>query len=149
MDRVHTRSFDLKCLKEPFLLLREILDHAYSFIQWQDIRKWGSIALLISHLKNKVIRDLNLHSHVLIQEFKLIAEIMPDNFFINSHVWKSLASFLKNNFELFCSKARVLQMLKRGITAKHLEIHMLPTAADSCKLSLALLNREKLHNYFK
>ena len=64
-------------------------------------------------------------------------------------MWQGFATLFEDNLEFLGGEARVLDLLERRIAAKHLEIEMLPAATHSCKLRLALFDREKLHNYFK
>jgi hypothetical protein len=67
---------------------------------------------MVFHMKYKVVCYLNAHGHVLIQEFKLIAEVAPDDFFVNPHVRQCFAALFEYNLELFCTKARVLYLLE-------------------------------------
>ena len=104
---------------------------------------------MIFDLKEEGVGYFDLQGDILIEKFKLISKVSPDNLLVNPNMRQGLAGLFKHNFELFGCEAAVLDRLEGAVAAKHLEIEMLPTLAHPCKLRLAFPNREKLHNNLK
>ena len=86
------------------------------------------------------IGNSSLQGDVLIKEFILIPKISPDDLSVDPNVRKSLTSFFKNQFKLFCSESTVFKIFEGGVATKHLEVKVFPLFANAGKFGLTFLH---------